>query len=201
MSPWLTIWFRPRSTLRDLTRRKRSPVVLLLAALLGAQIILTRQAGSELPDTMSFLGVLLITALGAPFAGLLYLLIGAALVGGSGVWLGGRAESREIRAVLAWSAVPWLSVLPLWALALAMYGAEVFSSSGPFGDTGPMPGFVVLFYVLQTILWVWSVVVLVNGLAEVQKFSRWAAVGNLLLALLGWAVAIVLIVGVNRLFF
>lgn len=137
----------------------------------------------------------LLVAVEAVFAGAIYgffvyFLLGWVLSRGVRA-LGGSGSVRQTRHVLAFAAAPLaLSLLAIWPVRLAVYGSALFRTGGADSGTGG-----------QVLAWltvgfgVWSVVLLVVGIATVQRFgllraaaSSLFAVGLLALVLGVWTV-------------
>lgn len=184
MSPCLTIWFRPRATLRDLVGQDPVPGVKLLVALVGIDQALERAAMRGLGSDMSLPFILMIAVVAGPFLGFIGLYISTALIQGVAVWIGGRAGNREVRAALAWAGLPIVAGLGLWIIAIAVFGGGMFTVLGPQPVSDAASVILGLIDVFWEILVIWSLVLLVNGIAEVQAFSTWKAIGNLLGTLL-----------------
>src|SRR5262249_19222369 len=94
-----------------------------------------------------------------------------AIVGG---WLGGEGDPRDIRQAVAWSYLPYVvGNIPVTA-ALLFGGVSVFDPTGG----GSIP---VLLLILGLVAWVvtiWSFVLLIAGIAEVQRISIWRALAS-----------------------
>jgi hypothetical protein len=203
MNPWLTIWIHPRVTIRRIIGTNSDAQVWLLAGLNGVARTIDRlsakDAGDkwELPILLTFAG-----AAGTLF-GIIGLYISGYLLRLSGQWIGGKATAREVRAAVAWSHVPMVGVLALWLIGIPFLGREFFSSDTPFLDEHPWLSFLLLGQgVLAITLYVWSLILMLQCLAEVQRFSAWKALGSVLLAgLVAIGVAIVFSVVVFPLFY
>ncbi len=112
------------------------------------------------------------------------LLPAVALYGGRA--LGGRAAGAVVAAVFVGSALPFLLVDGLWSLYFAAGGAA------PAGETAPFwwrVAYLVL-WPFERLTWLWAAVVLVVGLAEAQRFSRWRALASLGMVALALAVLV-----------
>jgi hypothetical protein len=101
----------------------------------------------------------------------------------TGRWIGGEAEPDPIRTALAWGNLPNVAGLLLWLPALALFGREMFTEATPALEA--QPWLAVLYLPLGMawfVLGLWSLVLLLKGIGEVQGFTAWKALGNLLLA-------------------
>lgn len=109
--------------------------------------------------------------------------------------LGGQADSREVRAALAWSSVPFLATIPLWIIRIALIGRELFTSplEKPSLVSQPVLAYLLIAtFVPEVVLSVWWLVVTLKALAEVQRFSAWRALSSMLLLLSPFVVLIVI---------
>lgn len=116
--------------------------------------------------------------------------------------LGGSGGTAETRAALVWGRLPELLALPLWAGALWLFGEEVFTQERPLADAHPglAPG-LDLFVAVLVALWLWSALLRLLMLAEVQGFSVPRAFLALILAMvLQAAVFVGLLVGLMAAF-
>jgi hypothetical protein len=193
VNPWVSIWTRPRETVRYLLETDPERMVLVLAALGGISQLLdqasTRNAGDTFPVTTA---VLLAVLLG-PAIGLFSLFLGSILVAWTGRWMGGGGSARQLRTALAWANVPLVASLLLWIPLMLGVGEEMFTSYTPRLESSPVLALMVLLLgMVGIVLAIWSLVILLKGVGEVQGFSAWKALGNVLLAFLVVLVPIVL---------
>ncbi len=111
----------------------------------------------------------------------------------SGRLLGGHAGPRELRAAIAWSGVPYIASMVLWIPELLLFGDELFTTATPRLDAAPGLQAVLLgFVAVEVLATAWAFVVFLKCLGEVQGFSAWRALLNLLLPglLIGLAIGL-----------
>jgi hypothetical protein len=185
LSPWTSIWLRPRATIQHIVDTELEKRVLALAALSGIVQTLDNASGRNLGDTLPFPVVLgLILVLG-PFVGLISVYLWAWLLRSTGRWLGGQGTLAQLRTAIAWGSVPMITGGVLLLLILVLIGPELFTESTPRLDAQPTLAIVVLGLILvQVVLTLWSVVTLLKCVAQVQRFSVWRALVNNLIPLL-----------------
>jgi hypothetical protein len=193
VNPWVSVWTRPRETVRYLLETDPERMVLVLATLGGISQLLdqasTRNAGDTFPATT----VVLLAILLGPAIGLFSLFLGSVLVAWTGRWMGGAGSARQLRTAIAWANVPMVAGLLVWIPLVLGVGEEMFTSYTPRLEASPVLALMVLLLgMVGIILAIWSLVILLKGVGEVQGFSAWKALGNLLLAFLVVLVPIVL---------
>ena len=216
-SPFVTILFIPRPTIRFLLdhRRDRGVVPLILMAMISVSLRPPEWTGmeqaAEILGTELLIGVVvlaLILMVGVTVGGFYLFAWLAAL---AGRFFDGSASAREVRTALAWGSVPliWALVYRIPAMlfwgpayasihsdgngnAIRIGSESVVYNSGAISDA-PISQILILF-ALDLIVIGWTVVVMSRTLAEAQQFSSWKGLANLLLAFVLPIVAIAIIV-------
>lgn len=191
LNPWRSAWTRPRETIQAIVDGNPEYQVYTLAALTGVCQTLERASTRHMGDEMSLAAVLGIVALAGPISGVIAWYISSALIGWTGKWVGGVASYQQVRAAVAWSALPLIASLLLLAPELWFYGKELFTSHTPEIDDSPY--LYLLFIALEFGLAMWTLVLFLKMLGQVQGFSAWRALGNVLLAALVIVLPIVVI--------
>jgi hypothetical protein len=172
--------------------------VLLLAAIAGVGKALDRASTRSTGDHISLGMILLLAAIAGPIGGIITLYISGALLRWTGNWIGGHAESRDIRSAMAWASVLSIWSMLLWFPQLLLFGEEMFTKETPVIDATPV--LTILFWVLAAIdvmLGLWTMIFFLKCLGEVQGFSVWKALCNTILAGL---VILIPILGITGLF-
>lgn len=178
LSPWIAIWIRPRSTIRQIVARGPTRATYFLAAVGGVNWVWTlglpwfRQLGLNQATTL-----LLISTVGA-FLGIGLMHMNGFVLRGTGRWLGGRASAGEVRTAYAW---PFVSAIPILAIAVAtdliLYPA---SPNGVSLSTDPgLRWLVNVSPIAKISLGLWGSVLWWLCLAEVHQFSVWRSLGAL----------------------
>lgn len=185
VSPWLSIWIHPRRTIRHIVETDPDRYVLLLVAIAGIGSSLDKASIRSAGDRFALGTILLAALIVGPVAGIAMLYLGGALLRWTGRWIGGRATSRDIRCAIAWAGVVSIWAMILWVPQLLIFGKEIFTTETPMIDASLL--LMALFLALgaiDIILGIWALVVFLKCLGEVQGFSAWKALGNILLACL-----------------
>jgi Yip1 domain len=191
-NPFLTIWTRPRQTIRAIVETDPTRHVLILTVLQGIALALMRASTQKLGDHFTFPAVLaMVVGLGS-LVGLAALYGVAWILALTGRWLGGRAQPERFRAAIAWSSVPMVASLPPGLMLFAVLGRELFMTRTPTIDAYPALGLLVLGWQgITALLRGWELMLFVRCTEEVQDFSVWRGLGSLLLA--GLVVAVVVL--------
>ena len=197
MNPWFSMWLHPRRTIRRIVETNPDRLVLLLAAVGGIVEALINASSDSKGENMSLQAILLTSLIGGPLMGVIGLWLGGALLRWTGGWIGGQADSRRIRATLAWANVPLVWSLLLWIPALLLFGAELFATATPIIDASTMLSglYMVFSFGIGTVS-IWAFEVFLHALGEVQGFSAGKALGNSILAGLVVLVPLLAIVGI-----
>jgi len=196
ISPWWGIWFQPRQTFRWLVDTDPKLHFWVLAVFYGLVRVVSWSVQMGVGDIFQPAEVAVFMLVAGPLAGVFGIFVTAGLLQIIGRVFGGQAKGPQLRAVLAWAAVPMnvLGFVGLFPLLL-MFGSRVFVSSDPqvaailFGK-GAQAGFMgsglsVWWNVLETVGALYYLVVAVIGYAEVQQFGIWKAVGTFFIAVGG----------------
>ena len=208
-SPWLTMWTNPRETIRRIIYYDPKRDVLLLAALQGfvsslagmlyvflfLVLVSNDYVGapgtwesdlSSLPSTsFTALAITLgICATVGPISGLIGLYLYGWLFRVTGRWLGGNAYPIEVRAAIAWSAVPqiWGAIFQALKLVLIVYVLYA-NATNYYVSSSVLLAVLGVSFLLESVIGIWSLVVLLKSLGEVHNFSAWRALGSVLLAM------------------
>ena len=185
MQPLFTIWFSPRKTFRYLIDHYDPISVWLLAVLAGIKECFNWAStfGMGERHAVDFIGVLIVVV--GP-------LMGAAnwIAAFFTRWVGrkfdGHGTLEGIFAVLVWSALPVIIILPYRLLLIFAFGAQAFTPgmavvASHSGDAG----LILLSFgwgLLQFLSAIWGLILMLVGISEVQGFTKWNAFANLCVA-------------------
>ncbi|MEM7432898.1 MAG: YIP1 family protein [Pseudomonadota bacterium] len=186
-SPLRSIWFRPARTIRFIAHENPNYLIFVLPVLAG---FLTLPSFALFGgDDDLFLGYAISSLIsGGPLVELLKVFVGAYLIRITGVWLGGNAATANLQTAIAWGNAPIvvLTVMGFVALIWASVHNEFADDPLHWGQSTPvlMVGWAMV--AVQIIAVVWSLVILVRGIAAIQGFSTGRAALN---ALMAWLLA------------
>jgi hypothetical protein len=182
MNPWVEIWVRPRETIRAIIASSSTYLFPLLCLIYGFPVLLQVAQNLSLGDRFS-LGAIVIGALiFAVVPGFVMFNISAGLIYWTGKWIGGVGSFQNIRAAVAWSNVPSLINGVLWIVNMLLFKSRIFTLSFVMMPLSRGEAMVLaVTSLIQLILAVWSLVILVKALGEVQGFSAWKGLLNVLI--------------------
>lgn len=168
-SPWLSIWFSPRSTIERIVASSPRRHVLLLASLGTASTfvasLIDRGSTIELFDWR----IIALIALGGATFGIANLYITGLFLKWGGRMLGGRASAVEMRAVFAWGYAQ--SVVGLVIFVIALTGLALYrGADGPRLESSML---VIALPVVWQVLALWALVATMLMLGRVQRFGFW----------------------------
>ncbi len=188
LNPWLSIWIKPRATIQEILNSKSSlnNTVYFLAACWSLARTLDRMSrqnpgglSSNPTSTLLFGAVTIIL-------GPILLYLHAAALRWTGSWIGGKATTLQIFIADAWGNIAAVPVLLLWIPQLLILGPETFSGNASgLNDLPLLLQLLILgFSSLQIVFSIWGFIVMLNCLAQAQKFSIWKALANHLMVIL-----------------
>lgn len=190
--PWIAIWMSPRETIRKIVNRNPTHQVLMLGALSGGLAMLNfflcaALNFNVLPPPARLVPYLPMLTLASPFLGaalgVLALYINAFLIDWSGRALGGAGNAVTVRAAVAWSSVPTIcfsAVMLLILLGSGTWNALGLSMPDPNAVAEAAAAAKNPFTVtrgVEALISIWSFTLMLNGVAEVHRFSIWRALG------------------------
>lgn len=182
-NPWLTIWTEPRATIARIVAGNPNQSLWWLAAIYGFCSLLNLFQSMVLGNAMGTVGILILAIVIAPFYGYVSFSIWSWFVFWVGKWFKGQGTFKTVRASYAWSCVPIIINIPLWVLMVIIFGHQIFTNF-PEAHLLPSSQVFILFAILivKVILAVWSLVIFLNALAEVQSYSVIRAILNVIVA-------------------
>ena len=174
-SPFITIWESPRATIRRIVDADPRRLVPLLFFAGGVRSGMTIPIPASISPEM-FPLVLALVCVGAGVIAIPMSYGSAWYLRWIGSWFGGIASRAEVRASIAWAAVPSIvGTALLLGIRLALYGTEIFRDEQPTVDAAS-PLLTTSLSLAPLIFAVWSGVASIVCFAEVNRFSTTRAV-------------------------
>lgn len=192
-NPWLSIWTKPRLTIAEIIHTNPSYRFFFLCFIYGFMALLNAGQRASLGNVNSAGAIILTSAILGFFVGFVAFSIYSLLLTWTGKWIGGKGSYREIRAAVAWSNVPVVVDLVVWLALAAVLGSTVFtedfarviyyqtSEGGMF--LLPEPRLLLVVGFIRLALSIWSLIIFLLGLSEVQGFSVFKAILNALFSI------------------
>lgn len=196
-NPWLGIWVEPRKTIRAIIQSNPKFGFLLLSAVYGLPMAFNLAQSFNLAATVPLWAIVLGSLVICTFLGMIGISVSAWLLQFTGRWIGGKGDFQSVRAAVAWSNVPNFVTVLMWIALIGIFGGLAFSPE--FTEThfiGFQAGAVFLIFLIQSVISVWGFIILLHTLGEVQGFSAWKALLNVIIPvviivgiwlLVGWA--------------
>ncbi|WP_316769881.1 Yip1 family protein [Pedobacter frigiditerrae] len=182
------IWLNPRKVFKFIYFYQYDKYMAILLVLAGIANAFQKISSINI----SIVSIIIIYVIMGAIVGLIGNYIFAALISWTGDWIKGRASTKAILKVLAYSSIP-LVFTPITVIARV-----VLRGNGDFNDD--LDGYNSLtqfidkgLLLLSGVLATWAFVICVVGIAEVQKFSIGKAILNLILPFLLIIIPIIVI--------
>tara|TARA_R110001632_G_scaffold82057_5_gene182302 strand:- start:771 stop:1418 length:648 start_codon:yes stop_codon:yes gene_type:complete len=193
------IWKSPRQVFKYVNDTKYDKYVYILLFFAGIARAFDRATMKDMGDNLSLWAIIGICVIGGGLLGWLAYYIYAALLSWTGKWLKGEGDTKSILRVLAYALIPSVLALVLLLPQIGVYGIEMFKSDGDISSAGLLPNILVYgTMILELILGIYTLVLCVIAISEVQKLSIGKSILNLILPVLIFAVPIILIALVLR---
>jgi hypothetical protein len=184
-SPWFSILTEPKKTIRSIVDQNPNYGLLILSIIYGFCAFLGFAQLLRLGEKLSIISILIPAIILAPIMGYILFTFCSWLVFFTGKLIKGVAPFKHIRAAIAWSNVPLIVNALTWILLIIIFDKKIvedFSTK----EILSTPSIVLLLGVkfVQMIASIWSLVIYINALAEVQSFSILRAILNVILSMI-----------------
>jgi hypothetical protein len=192
---------RPRRVFRELAAQPLGIADYLLAAAqgVGNLLALCRHVGAGAHSSVE--AILAISFAYGTVSGVVSVYLMAVIYGRLGLRAGGKSTTTQVIHVLAYGGVPMAASLAIWVLTALLAGEATFVET-PRAD---LEAFLALLLHLQFIsyvlLFIWSIVLQVMGLSEIQGLTTRKAFGVWFLGqIIGFLVSLFLALAIETLF-
>ena len=167
---WLTIWTKPRETMRKIINGPDNRTELISLLLIGELInTLDRASKNNLGDTLGFSSLILTCIAIAFIAAPIYYFVMSWLLFRIGKFFGGQGSLREIRLAFIYSYIPTVCSSIIWIFMLLGFGHENFTELTPRMDDHV--GTIIALGLLQLVISIWGIIINLSCLAEAHRFS------------------------------
>ena len=179
---FINIWTSPRKTIRWINDNGYDRYVYLLIVLMSVASVVSNGYTEGLGDRWDLFSVLLFYVGIGALLGWIPTVIYVFLLSWTGKWIKGKADFRPLLNMTAFAYIPSVCLLANITLQILFWGNDIFKSDWVGYDEGWGAAlFTVLTSLVQIVLSVWTLVIFIIGISEVQKFSIWKAILNALL--------------------
>lgn len=190
-NPWLKIWVEPRKTIRSIVNTNSRYGLVALCAIYGLPLALNLAQSFALVEVIPVWAVLAGALIVSAFLGIVGISISAWLLSFTGRWIGGKGKFEHVRAAVAWSNVPNFVTILMWVALFGVFGMQVLNRNfSEMQFVGYQAGTLFLVMLVESIVSVWGFIILLNTLAEVQGFSLWRALINVIIPFVALVVII-----------
>ena len=180
---FMGIWTNPRAIFKYIHAIKHDKYITVLLVLAGISRTFDRASTKNMGDEFPLIAIIFFAIVAGSLFGWLTYYIYAAILSWVGKWLKGDQDTKSILRIISYSMIPALLGLGFFLLQILFFGIDLFKSDGIINieeDTVTS----ILFYglvALQVIFSLWTIVLVVIGLSEIQKFSIGKSILNLIL--------------------
>ena len=188
---WLRIWTKPRETIREIIEKDPNHRFYVLSAIYGFPLLLNFAQSFSLGFRMPVGLIVLLAVIFATFIGMLGISVTSGLLYLAGRCIQGKGSYLQVRASVAWSNVPSVAQIVVWAFLISFFGMNAFDHDFAYLNFTQNELLLVTgLFLLQSIAGIWSFFILLFSLAEVQKFSAWKALLNIALPVVAIGVVV-----------
>lgn len=172
LNPWITMWTQPGRTIREIINTNPRTGFFFLASIWFLQFFFIVTAYRSLIFPINWLLTVLIAIVLSPIAGSICFYVFGWLVYVTGKWLKGTASPSSARCAFAWSRIPLIIDLIMW-FVISLFVSEMIFNRFANGMS------FVFINLIACLTSVWSFVLLVAAVKEIQKFSLSKAILNI----------------------
>ncbi len=189
-NPWLAIWRHPRTTIAQIVSDNPKRGIWALSWLYGILGLLNSLQLMSTGHAYNLFFIVPLTILLAPIFGFISFTIMSAVVYTVGLLLKGKASFFAIRAALSWASLPLIINVILWGLLIGVFQEGLFRPFQPEEGVLLLLSAVLVGKVASV---VWSLILYVNMLSEVQRFSTARSIINIILSWMAMAILLILL--------
>lgn len=183
MNPWIRIWCSPRQTIREVVAYNPKHRFFALCVIYGLATLLPMAQSFSLIEVYPFFAIVVGCIVFSPIVGAVGFYVATALLYWTGKMVGGSASFVQVRCAVSWASVTNYVNLLFWMALIVYFQDQVFCDT--FAQSPFSKGEVLLvgsIYFLQFALSIWSFVLLLHTLGEVQGFSAWKSLLNVVIS-------------------
>lgn len=172
-NPWLTIWTSPRQTIRHILETAPKRKTFLLAVVFGLQYLLSFYHALLTQGTFVNPYLMIGALVFSPLLGYILFYISSFILFIVGKLFKGKAIFSHVYAAVAWSVVPFIVNVVLWFCFFVFFTFDTSLFDSVY--------YLIFGIVVGYIIPIWSFILLINCLKEVQQYSTLRSIGTILL--------------------
>ncbi|GAB6988289.1 YIP1 family protein [Paenibacillus pini] len=197
-SPWLSIWVKPRWTIRQLIDLNYKKYMLLISWIAGMISVLDQASNKNWGDHISLWTIIGIAIAGGAVSGILGLYLSSYVTKVVGSWLGGRANFSEMQiAIVRGGYVPSIIIGLLWIPELLLFRDEMFTQMTPrMDESSTLTILFVIIIVIQYALAIWAMIIGLKSIGEAHRFSAWRALWTVVIPIVAFVIVLSIIIGI-----
>lgn len=181
--PWLSIWIRPKQTVREIINTNVKYRFFVLSLIYGLPIVFRIAQNFSLGGVFTLPAILLLCLILAPLIGSIGFFISTALITWTGKWLGGKGSFPEVRCAVSWTNATNLITVLIWLFLIFQFRQIVFYEGFlRMPMTVSESVWIGTYLLVQMTVSIWSFILLVLGVSEVHAFSIWKSLLNIVMA-------------------
>ena len=182
VNPWTNIWVKPRDTIKKIVKFNPKYRFVILSFLYGLPMLLHMAQNLDLGERFTTAGIAVAAVVLATFVGMLAITIASGLVYWTGHWIGGESTYFNVRAAVSWSNVPNVVAIIVWFIMIYNFRSQIFMDGFEEMVMSTSASMMInVAMLVQSVIAIWSFIILVKSLGEVQGFSAWKGVLNVLI--------------------
>lgn len=198
---FIKIWTQPRRIFKFINDTQYEKYFYILMFFTGVVRAFERASSKDMGDHSSLFSIVFGCVIIGGTLGWISYYIYAALISWSGKWLNGVGNTSSIFRMMAYAMIPSILGLFFLFLQIAVYGVDYFTDYAGYLEKNVVANIVFwISFIIGILLSLTTLVFMVIGLSEVQKFSIGKAVLNLILPILFIVVPIMLIASMAMFF-
>ncbi|MBE1556110.1 Yip1 family protein [Sporosarcina limicola] len=179
MNPWLSVWVKPRKTMRYVIETKSMQYMLIVVLISGVIDILDKASNKNLGDSFALPLIILMALVLGPLFGWIGWWTSSGISYWVGKWFGGQGSFDDLRMAFAVSYIPLVLLGVFWIFDILIVGAALFTEAPevPYSQIV----WLIIRSIISVIVGIWSTVILINTVAEAHRFSAWKAFATIIL--------------------
>lgn len=182
LNPWVTIWTRPRETMRSIINTDPKGTIIWLAIISGilSTFVFLGNLWMKYPyrETLRYGIIIFLAIILGAISGIIGLYFSGWLFRVTGNWLGGKGTFTEVKAAAGWTNYPFIITGLINIAAFFLIRSPILYY---------------LLYFINLVISVWGFIIAIKLLAEAHTFSSWRALGAIIISAL-LIIAIVMII-------